>query len=308
MGRLIRGLAAQGNLRILAIESTDIAEEARVRHDLSPTATAALGRAMTGALLLSFLLSKTPKERLSLQFQGSGPLGGPIVEASTAGGVRGYVKNPKAHPPLRPDGKLDVGAAVGKGELKVDRLLQNDELYQSSIDLVSGEIAEDLARYLWQSEQIPSGILLGVRIDPEGMVHISGGIAIQVLPGCPEWATQKLEANLAGRTSITDLLLEKGLEGSIETLLEGLDYDPTDLSAVGFHEGYIPLQFKCRCSRERALASLVYFSPEERQEMIEKDGGAEVICHWCNTHYQISIDEIQSLPIAEGNFGDIPKA
>lgn len=308
MGRLIRGLAAEGNLRVLAVETTDIAEEARTRHQLSPTATAALGRAMSGALLLTFLLSKTPRERVCLQFVADGPLGGPVVEAAPDGFVRGYVKNPQANPPLRADGKLNVGAAIGRGELKVDRLLSNQELYQSSVELVSGEVAEDLARYLWQSEQIPSAVLLGVRVGGAGAVHMAGGVAIQVLPGCPEEVIGRLEQNLQGRTSITDLLLERGLEGAVLALMEGLDYDPTDLSAVGFREGHIPLSFRCRCSRERALNALVYFSPQEREEMIEQDGGAEVFCHWCAERYQITPEEIRSLPLEEGFRGEVPKA
>lgn len=185
MGRLIRGLAAEGNLRVLAVETTDIVEEARERHQLSPTATAALGRAMSGVLLLTFLLSKTPKERIGLQFVGDGPLGGPVVEAAPDGFVRGYVKNPQANPPLRPDGKLDVGAAIGRGELKVDRLLSNEELYQSSVELVSGEVAEDLARYLWQSEQIPSAVLLGVRVHGQGEVQVAGGCGDSGIAGLP---------------------------------------------------------------------------------------------------------------------------
>ncbi|MCS7067632.1 MAG: Hsp33 family molecular chaperone HslO [Meiothermus sp.] len=308
MGRLIRGLAAEGNLRVLAVETTDIAEEARARHQLSPTATAALGRAMSGALLLTFLLSKTPRERVSLQFVGDGPLGGPVVEAAPDGFVRGYVKNPQAHPPLRPDGKLNVGAAIGRGELKVDRLLSNQELYQSSVELVSGEVAEDLVRYLWQSEQIPSAVLLGVRVRGAGEVEVAGGVAIQVLPGCPEAVIARLEHNLQGRTSITDLLLERGLEGAVLALMEGLDYDPTDLSVVGFREGHIPLSFRCRCSRERALNALVYFSAQEREEMIEQDGGAEVCCHWCAEKYQITPEEIRSLPLGDGFVGEVPKA
>ncbi len=308
MGRLIRGLASEGNLRVLAVETTDIAEDARLRHDLSPTATAALGRAMSGAFLLTYLLSKTPKERLTLQFVGDGPLGGPVAEAAPDGFVRGYVKNAQVNPPLRPDGKLNVGAAVGQGELKVARLLSNGELYESGLEIVSGEIADDLSHFLWKSEQIPSAVLLGVRVIGQGDVQVSGGVAVQVLPGCPSEVVAKLEANLQGRTSITDLLLEKGLEGTVEVLLEGLDYVPTDLSGFsGFEQGHIPLEFRCRCSRERALNALVYFSPEERLEMIEQDGGAEVLCHWCAEKYQISVEELGSLD-APATFSENPKA
>ncbi|MCS7057720.1 MAG: Hsp33 family molecular chaperone HslO [Meiothermus sp.] len=307
MGRLIRGLAAEGNLRVLAAETTDIVEEARSRHGLSPTATAALGRAMSGVLLLAFLLSKTPKERIGLQFLGDGPLGGPVVEAGPDGSVRGYVKNPSAHPPLRPDGKLDVGAAIGRGELKVDRLLANEELYQSSVELVSGEVAEDLVRYLWQSEQIPSALLLGVRVAPTGEVAAAGGVVIQVLPGCPEEVIDRLEQNLKGQ-NLTPLLLEQGLEGAVETLLQGLSYQPTDLRAVGYPEGHIPLAFRCRCSRERALRALVYFTSQEREEMIAQDGGAEVLCHWCGTRYRITPEEIRSIDGETQAQGEVPKA
>ncbi|RIH82949.1 33 kDa chaperonin [Calidithermus terrae] len=308
MGRLIRGLAAEGNLRVLAVESTDIVEEARQRHGLSETPTAALGRALTGVVLLTYLLSKTPKERITLQFQGDGPVGGPVVEAAPDGLVRGYVKNPTAELPLRSDGKLDVGGVVGRGELKVARALNSGDLYESSIELVSGEIAEDLAHYLWQSEQIPSALLLGVRVHGGGEVQVAGGVVIQVMPGCPDAVISRLETNLAGRLSITDLLLSEGLEGTVQTLLEGLAYDPTDLSVVGFHEGHIPVRFGCRCTRERATASLVYFSSQEREDMITEDGGAEVVCHWCGHKYQITPEEIRSLPLSEEETRGIPKA
>ena len=168
MGRILRGLAGEGDLRVVAAETTDVVEEARLRHGLSPTATAALGRAMTGALLLAQLLLKTPKERITLRVEGTGPLGGLVVEADAFGHVRGYVKNPRAEVPLREDGKLNVGELVGAGALRVDRSLPSGEVYTSTVPLVSGEIAEDLAHYLWQSEQIPSAVLLGVRVKGEG--------------------------------------------------------------------------------------------------------------------------------------------
>ncbi|RIH89616.1 Hsp33 family molecular chaperone HslO [Calidithermus roseus] len=308
MGRLIRGLAAEGNLRVLAVESTDIVEEARQRHGLSETPTAALGRALTGGVLLAYLLSKTPKERIALHFQGDGPMGGPVVEAAPDGLVRGYVKNPTVELPLRPDGKLNVGGVVGRGALKVARVLNNGELYESSLELVSGEIAEDLAHYLWQSEQIPSALLLGVRVHGQGEVQVAGGVVIQVMPGCPDEAISRLEANLAGRLSVTDLLLSKGLEGTVQALMQGLDYEPTNLAAVGFSEGHIPVRFGCRCTRERATASLVYFTSQEREEMIAEDGGAEVVCHWCGHKYRITPEEIRSLPLSEAESRNIPKA
>ena len=295
MGRILRGLAGDGNLRVVAADTTDVVEEARLRHGLSPTATAALGRAMTGALLLAQLLLKTPRERLTLRIEGTGPLGGLVAEADAFGHVRGYAKNPKAEVPLREDGKLNVGELVGPGVLRVDRSLPNGEIYTSTVPLVSGEIAEDLAHYLWQSEQIASAVLLGVRVHGEGEVEVAGGVAVQVMPGAPEEVVARLEANLAGLQGLTPLLKEKGLEGTLEAIFQGLGYTPTDLRALRYAQNEIPVRFQCRCSREKALEALVFFTPEEREDMIVKDGGAEVVCHWCGEVYRFSPEEIRSL-------------
>ncbi len=297
MGRLIRGLAGGGEFRILAADTTDVIEEARRRHGLSPTATAALGRAMTGAVLLAFLLSKTPRERLTLRVDGDGPLGGIVVEAAPDGSVRGYVKNPQAEVPLRSDGKLNVGELVGAGELRVVRALPSGELYESSVPLVSGEIAEDLAHYLWQSEQIPSAVLLGVRVHGEGEVEVAGGMAVQVLPGADEVDIQRLEQNLAGIKGFTPLLKAKGLEGAVDAVMDGLGFETLDLKPFGYAGNEVPVAFRCRCSRERAVEALVFFTPEEREDMIVQDGGAEVICHWCGEVYRITPEEIQGLRV-----------
>ncbi|WP_298628905.1 Hsp33 family molecular chaperone HslO [uncultured Thermus sp.] len=294
MGRILRGLAGEGQLRVVAADTGDVVEEARRRHGLSPTATAALGRALTGALLLAQLLLKTPKERLTLRIEGTGPLGGLLAEADAFGQVRGYVKNPQAEVPLREDGKLNVGELLGAGVLRVDRSLPNGEVYTSTVPLVSGEIAEDLAHYLWQSEQIPSAILLGVRVKGEGEVEVAGGVAIQVMPDTPEEVLSRLEANLSGIKGITPLLQE-GLEAALERLLSGLGFARTDLRALGYPLNEIPARFQCRCSREKALEALVFFTPEEREDMIVKDGGAEVVCHWCGEVYRFSPEEIRSL-------------
>lgn len=294
---MIRGLAADGNLRVLAAETTDLGQEAQRRHHLSNTATAALGRAMTGGLLMAALLSKTPRERVDLRFEGDGPAGVMMVDAGPDGSVRGYLRHPQAEVPLRADGKLDVGKLIGEGELKVMRSLSNGEIYQSATRLVSGEIAEDLTHYLWQSEQIPSAMLLGVRLEGSGEVRHAGGVVIQVMPGCPDGVIAQLESNLATVKGLTDLLEMHGLEGSVDYLLRGLDYQPTDLTVIGFREGHIPLQFRCRCSRSRALDSLAFFDPHERQAMIDEDGGAEVCCDWCGQKYQITPEEILSLEV-----------
>ncbi|WP_243026904.1 Hsp33 family molecular chaperone HslO [Thermus albus] len=294
MGRILRGLAGEGQLRVVAADTGDVVEEARRRHGLSPTATAALGRALTGALLLAQLLLKTPKERLTLRIEGTGPLGGLLAEADAFGHVRGYVKNPQAEVPLREDGKLNVGEVVGAGVLRVDRSLPSGEVYTSTVPLVSGEIAEDLAHYLWQSEQIPSAILLGVRVKGEGEVEVAGGVAIQVMPDTPEEVLSRLEANLSALSGITPLL-RLGLEKALDEILAGLGFSRTDLRALGYPLNEIPARFRCRCNREKALEALVFFTPEEREEMIVKDGGAEVVCHWCGEVYRFSPEEIRSL-------------
>jgi molecular chaperone Hsp33 len=177
----------------------------------------------------------------------------------------------------------------------VDRSLPNGEIYTSTVPLVSGEIAEDLAHYLWQSEQIPSAVLLGVRVHGEGEVEVAGGVAVQVMPGAPEEVVARLEANLAGVQGLTPLLKEKGLEGTLEAIFQGLGYAPTDLRALGYAQNEIPVRFQCRCSREKALEALVFFTPEEREDMIVEDGGAEVVCHWCGEVYRFSPEEIRSL-------------
>lgn len=283
----------------MGIETTDVVEDARKRHGLSPTATAALGRTLTGVSLLSFLLSKTPQERVLIQFSGDGELGGPTAEGSTDGSVRGWVQNPLAEPPLRPDGKLNVGEAVGQGQLKVSRALGGGELYEGSVPITSGEIAEDITNYLWKSEQIPSALLLGVKVAPDGSVESAGGFVVQVLPGCPEEIISKLEMNLKDRPGISEMLLEWGLEATLEELMFDLEYESMDLRGIGFKDGFIPIFFKCRCSREKAVSSLMYFSHEEREEMIAQDGGAEVGCHWCGEKYKITPEEINSLPSKE---------
>ncbi len=293
MGRVIRGLAGNGSFRVLAADTTDVVEEARRRHNLSPTATAALGRALTGAALLAFLLSKTPKERVTLKIEGEGPLGHLVAEAGVDGKIRGYVGHPEADLPPTEAGKLDVSGLIGKGELRVMRSLPSGEIYDSSVPLVSGEIAEDLAQYLWKSEQIPSAVLLGVRVSPEGPVEAAGGMVVQVLPGASEEAIQKLEENLKNISGFSELLKEKGLEGAVEEVLKGLGFEATSLKELGLEEG-IPVRFACRCDREKARDSLKFFSPQELEEMAE-EGGAEVVCRWCGEVYRFSPEEVREL-------------
>ncbi|GAA5511447.1 33 kDa chaperonin [Deinococcus carri] len=284
---LLRGTAAGGTLRFVGIDATQIVEDARLRHHLSKTATAALGRALAASALLAVVLGKKSDSRVTLRIQGGGPVGWIVAEGSADGRVRGYVREPGADLPVRAsDGKLDVSGIVGTdGELAVTRLLDNGEPYTGSVRLASGEIAEDVSTYLGVSEQIPNAVLLGV-YEEGGRVHRAGGLLVQAMPGVTEETLARLEANIRGMGQITDHLRRGSLLETLQAAAAGLDL-------VLAPEAQ-PARFQCRCSRERALESLRFFGPAERQEMRD-EGGQEIICHWCGEHYQITPGEIASL-------------
>lgn len=293
MSHLLRGLAGQG-VRIVAADTTSLVEDARRRHDAAPTAAAALGRTLTGALLLSHVLLKDPRDRVTVRFRGDGPLGGIIADAGLDGSVRGYVKNSQLHLPLREDGKLDVGTAVGQGELEVIRShAPLGDPYSSSVDIVTGEIAEDFAIFLAMSEQIRSAVMLGVYLEG-GQVERAGGVLMQALPEASDEDLGFVERNVFALGQLTEALRTDSLLGVMHRLSAGLGLDILTKDAL-------PLQFACRCSDEKALDSLAYFSPQERQQMIDEDGGAEVVCHWCGqkrwiepaSFAQISANEIR---------------
>ncbi|HWG85633.1 MAG TPA: Hsp33 family molecular chaperone HslO [Deinococcales bacterium] len=284
---LVRGSAAGHTVRVLAADTTSLVEEARRRHGTSATATAALGRSLTAALLLAHALTKGEEDRLTLKVQGDGPLGWIVAEGSVDGRARGYVRNPDADLPAREsDGKLDVSGLVGgNGDLAVTRLLENSEPYTGTVELVSGEIAEDVATYLLRSEQIPSAVLLGVHLDSSGVTN-AGGAILQAMPGASDETLARLEENVRRVGQITTALAHGGLLAVVERLTEGLDLELSP-DAVG-------LAFRCRCSTERALGALAYFDLAEREDMI-RSGGQEVVCHWCGHHYQITPGEIEAM-------------
>ena len=287
MSYLIAGHAANLTLRVFAADTTQLVASARASHHLSATATAALGRSLTGALLLSQVLSKRDTDRVTLRIQGDGTIGHIVAEGGRDGTARGYVKYPKADLPTRvSDGKLDVGGLVGKnGDFAVMRLLENTEPYTGSVPLVSGEIADDLAAYLLQSEQIPSAVLLGVHLDLSGVTQ-AGGILIQAMPNVTDQVLSRLEQNIVSLGQLTTAMRNGGLLNAVQNVLNGLNLE--------LREDALALEWKCRCSVERSIASLVYFSDTERFDMIQA-GGQEVICHWCGTKYQISPEQIRGL-------------
>jgi len=295
MSHLIRGLSAGGGIRVVAADTTQLVRQATEQHRASPTAGAALGRTLTGALLLAHVLLKDHRDRVTLKLRGDGPLGGVIADAGLDGTVRGYVHDPLADMPVRSDGKLDVGGGIGhKGDISVIRShAPYGEPYGSSSDLVSGEIAEDIATYLARSEQIASAVLLGVYYDERGRVASSGGVILQALPGADEAALPLLEANVKALGQLTTAMRRAPLVDVVrDELMWGMDFELLT-------DPPLPVSFACRCSNEKALAALAYFTPAERRAMIDEDGGAEVVCHWCGEKRWVGADALSSISADE---------
>lgn len=278
--------ATAEGVRIYALNTTNLVREAVKKHGCSHLASAALGRAMTGALLLAATMKDN--ERVSLRWKGDGPLGEIVADAEGTH-VRGYVENPDVFMPLK-DGKLDVGGAVGSGNIIVTRYLQNAEPFTGYCELADGEIASDLTKYLYVSEQTPTSVALGVLVDKEGEVTAAGGFFIQAMPGCADEVLEKLENNVNLTPYVTQLL-EIGYtpEKMIQILGRGLEVDIKET---------VPVSFKCRCSRERILTALGALDKASLEE-IAQDDATEAHCQFCNTTYQFSQDEVKVLLTAK---------
>jgi molecular chaperone Hsp33 len=286
--QLIRATAANRGIRAVGVITTRLTEEARVRHKLSYVATAALGRSMTAGLLMASSM-KRPGSRVNVRIKGDGPLGGILVDAGLDGTVRGYVHNPSVELPPNAKGKLDVGGAVGNGFLYVVRDVGYGYPYSSTVELVSGEIGDDVAHYLVSSEQTPSALVLGVFVGAEG-VTAAGGILIQVLPKAArdEALVAKLESRVGALSGFTPLLQAgKNLTDILHDLLGDMD-----LSI--FPETQM-LRFHCGCNFDRVLGALKILGEAELQDMILKDNGAEATCDFCGNVYQASSDHLAQL-------------
>ena len=287
--QLIRATAAEGGIRVVGVITTRLTEEARQRHKLSYVATAALGRTMSGGLLLASSM-KREGSRVNIRVRGEGPLGGILIDAGLDGTVRGYVDNPGVELPPNEQGKLDVGKAVGPdGYLYVVRDVGYGYPYSSTVELVSGEIGDDIAHYLVTSEQTPSALVVGVFVGAEG-VTAAGGILIQVMPKAvrDEALVQTLEGRIAKLAGFTPLLQAgKTLPEIFEELLG-------DMNLVMLPEVQM-VRFHCGCSFDRVLGALKMLGEAELQDMIEKDNGAEATCHFCGEVYQASSDELAQL-------------
>ncbi|HEY8415252.1 MAG TPA: Hsp33 family molecular chaperone HslO, partial [Thermaerobacter sp.] len=274
---LVRAIAGDGLIRALACRTTGMVEEARRRHDTWPTATAALGRVLTATALLAAQLKDGAS--VTVRVTGSGPLGAIVATGEPSGDVRGYVRHPHVELPLRADGKLDVGGAVGlPGFLHVTRDLGLGRPYTGSVPLVSGEIGDDLTAFLARSDQTPAVVGLGVLVGPGGGVRAAGGFVLQLLPGYEERWAERLEANIQHLGGISRRI-EAGMTPE-EMVWRGLaGFSPHILDRQ-------PVRFRCRCTRERVERALVSLGPDELAAMLREDGGAEVRCQFCARTYR----------------------
>lgn len=286
MGRIIRAITKDGSARLVAIDGRDLVDRAFEIHNTAPTATAALGRTICAASLMGSLLGEKD-DLLTLRFKGDGEAGSIIATSDYCGNVRAYIQNPAADPPKRPDGKLNVAAAVGKnGTLYVLRDVQGAaEPYVGAIEIVSGEIAEDIAYYYANSEQIPTVCALGVKVGRDYRCISAGGVLVQLLPFADPEIIDTLEANLKDIPSVSDLFESKSLEEIAELYLKGIEFEVFD----SFECAY-----KCACSKEKTDAALISLGKKELESMIE-EGKAELRCQFCDKVYNYGVDELKAL-------------
>lgn len=285
MDRILRGLVCDNNVNLTAIAGTDLVEAARIAHGLSRVCTAALGRTLLMTAMMS-VHQKTDGERVTSIIKGGGPTGNIVCTGGPAGVVKGYIEEPKIELPPAPDGKLDVGMAVGWfGDLTVVRDMGLKEPYVGTCKLVSGEIAEDFAQYFTLSEQQSSLVYLGVKIDIEsGETVAAGGLMLQPLPQCPDEALDALQAKAADISHMTQRLSNgEDIDAILHSLFDGVGIELT---------AAVPAEFKCDCSRERLERALISVGADELRDMIEKDKGAEMTCRFCNKSYEFSESDL----------------
>lgn len=282
---IVRATAANGQVRAFAAITRETVEEARQHHGTSPVATAALGRLLTAGTMMGSMM-KNETDMLTLQVRGDGSIGGITVTADSKGDVKGYVENPDVMLPPK-NGKLDVGGAVGIGLLQVIKDMGLKEPYSGQTILVSSEIAEDLTYYFANSEQVPSSVGLGVLMEKDNTVKTAGGFIIQMMPFAEDATISQIEENLKLVTSVTELL-DKGYtpEQLLEELLGNVGLEITDT---------MPTRFYCNCSKERVEQAVASVGKKDIQEMINDGKPIEVKCHFCNTAYHYSVEELKNI-------------
>lgn len=286
MDYMVRATAADGYIRAFAAVTNEIAETSRKIHQTSPVVTAALGRLLCAGAMMG-LMMKGDKDILTISIKGDGPVQGLTVTADSKGNVKGYPHTADVDIPLKAKGKLDVGGAVGKGTLTVIKDLGLKEPYVGQVELVSGEIAEDLTYYFAASEQVPSSVGLGVLVDTDETVRQAGGFIIQLMPGIPDEKIDALEKTLSEVRSVTSMLEEgKDAEGILETLLGGMG-----LEILEKH----PLAYRCNCSWERMSKALISIGEKELRSLIAENEPAELNCQFCGNKYVFSVEDLKEM-------------
>lgn len=288
---LVHGTAAEGTIRCVAAVTTQTVAEAVKRHETTPTTSAAFGRTLTGTLLLGATYKEF--DRLTVQISCQGPIQGIVAEANNRGGVRGYVRNPAAEAPLNANGKYDVRAIVGDGMFSVLRESGYEiglyrEPYQGSVPIVSGEIGEDFAYYLTKSEQIPSGVLLGVLINQaRNEVWAAGGVIVQMMPGADDKVITEIERSVQAAPSLA-AAISKGARpvDLLKNVLGSIDFEILEEKQIGY---------ACTCSYERAVSIISAIDRSELEAMLREDHGAELICHFCNNKYVLDAAKLEEI-------------
>lgn len=283
---IVRAMAANRQIRAFAAVTTETVEAARKAHNTSPVATAALGRLLTGGAMMGVMM-KGEKDILTLQIHAGGPLKGITVTADSAGNVKGYVGNPDVRIPANAKGKLDVASAVGVGFMNVIKDMGLKEPYIGQVALQTSEIAEDLTYYFATSEQVPSAVGLGVLMNRDNTVRQAGGFIVQLMPFAEESTIAKLEENVQKINSVTSLLEEGHTpESLLNHVLDGFDVEINDT---------MPTQFYCNCDKKRVEKALISIGRKELNEMIQEGKPVELNCHFCNTSYTFTVEELKEI-------------
>ena len=283
---IVRATAANSQIRAFAAVTTDVVETARQDHNTSPVATAALGRLLTGGAMMGAMM-KGEKDLLTLRIHAGGPLQGITVTADSKGNVKGYVGNPDVCIPANSKGKLDVAGAVGVGFMDVIKDMGLKEPYVGQVALQTSEIAEDLTYYFATSEQVPSAVGLGVLMNKDNTVRQAGGFIVQLMPFAEEEVISRLEQNVQKINSVTNLLEEGHTpESLLEKVLEGFDVQINEKMDTRFH---------CNCSKKRVEKALISIGRKELNEMIQEGKPIEMNCHFCNTNYNFTVEELKEI-------------
>jgi len=287
MDYIVRAIDVSGSIKISAAITTEVVEKARITHNLSKTASSALGRTLTAGLIMTDAL-KNEQDSLTINIKGDGPLGRIVVTGKNDGKIKGYVVNPSADLPIREtDNKIDVSGVVGNGLLTIVTDMGLKEPYVGQVSLVSGEIAEDIANYLYISDQVPSAVGLGVLVNTDYSIKAAGGFILQLLPDADEETISKIESNIQNMKSVTEMIdLNYSAEDIIKTITNGLEVKFLDEKKVSY---------ECDCSKEKMESALAAIGKNELNSIIEEDGHAELSCYFCNRKYDFDKAELENL-------------